>query len=690
MRRPTIAFLTFSVLAPLAAFAQEVDPYAWLEEVDATKSLAWVKEQNAKSLAELQAVKVYKPIYEKTLSIYDSTDKIPYPTLRGRFVYNFWQDKAHPRGIWRRAELASYRTAEPAWETVLDLDALSKSDGEAWVFKEADCLPPEYTRCLVSLSRGGGDATVIREFDTVAKAFVPGGFSLPEAKSFASFRDLDTVWVATDFGEGSRTTSGYPRFVKLWKRGTPLADAKTLFEARVEDVGVSAGSAFTVEGRYDLVYQFPTIFTRRYFLVLGDRLVRLPIPEDADFQAIFRDRVVLSLRSDWKAGGTTYRQGSLIATKLDDLLQDRNVFSVIFEPTERVSLGDVSSTRDRLLITTLDNVRGKLYRVALADGAWVRTEIPLPGQGTVDVAAANDDTDTFFYQYEDFLTPSSLYVAENGAPERVKSLPAYFDPAGMSVSQNEATSKDGTKIPYFVVTPKGFKPDGNAPTLLFGYGGFEVAEKPFYSGTNGTAWLARGGVFVLANIRGGGEFGPAWHLAATKANHIKTHEDFVAIAQDLIARKITSPRRLGIMGGSGGGLLVGTAFTLNPELFRAVVCQVPLLDMRRYSKLLAGASWMDEYGDPDKPEEWAYIKTWSPYELVRKDATYPKVFFWTTTRDDRVHPAHARKMVAKMEDQGHPVLYFENIEGGHGTGSVNAQKALTVALQFAYLWKMLG
>jgi prolyl oligopeptidase len=689
MRRGAIVIVALCLLTPAVASAQEADPYLWLEEIDGAKAVAWAKEQNAKSLAELEAVPQYKPIFEKTLEILDSEDRIPYPAFRGRYLYNFWQDKAHERGIWRRTTLDAYRAKEPSWETVLDVDALSKADGAPWVFKGADCLPPEYRHCMVSLSRGGGDAVVQREFDTETKDFVPGGFSLGEAKSSAAFRDQDTLWVATDFGEGSLTSSGYPRIVKLWKRGAPLSEARTVFEAGKDDVGAGGASIFNAEGRYDVVVQELTMFSSRTFVVLDDRLVRVAIPEDAAFRGIFRDRVLFSLRSDWKPGSVTYRKGSLLAAGLDDLLQDRGAFDLLFEPTERVSLDGVSTTRDRVLMTVLDNVRGKLFRLALLNGAWTREEVPLPGQGTVGVVAASDDSRMFFFTYEDFLTPDSLFLADGDKTEKVKSLPAFFDPAGMSVEQHEATSKDGTRIPYFVVMPKGHKADGNAPTLLYAYGGFEVSEVPVYSPTRGTAWVARGGVFALANIRGGGEFGPSWHLAATKRNRIKTHEDLVAVAEDLVARKITTPRHLGIEGGSNGGLLVGTAFTLRPDLFHAVVCQVPLLDMRRYTKLLAGASWMDEYGDPDKPEDWAYMKAWSPYQLVTKDASYPKVFFWTTTRDDRVHPGHARKMVAKMLDLGHPVLYFENIEGGHGSGAVNRQRATTTALEYAYLWKML-
>jgi prolyl oligopeptidase len=689
MRRAAAVAAVLFLLVPAAALAQETDPYLWLEEIDGAKAVAWVKEQNAKSQGELEAVPQYKPIFARSLEIYDSNARIPFPSVKGRFVYNFWQDKAHERGIWRRTTLASYRSPEPAWETVLDLDALSKAENETWVFKGADCLSPEYRHCMINLSRGGGDAVVEREFDTAAKTFVDGGFSLKEAKSGASFRDADTLWVATDFGAGSLTSSGYPRIVKLWKRGTPLSLARTVLEAKQEDVGAGGFSIFNPEGRYDVVVQDLTAFTARIYVVLDNRLVRLAIPEDASFKGIFRDHAIFSLRTDWKAGAATYRQGALLAARLDDLLQDRNVFTVLFEPGDRVSLDEVASTRDRLLMGTLDNVRGKLYRLAFSNGAWSREEVPLPGQGTVGVSAASDEADLFFFTYQDFLTPSSLFLMDGGKAEKVKSLPAFFNADGMSIEQHEAASKDGTRIPYFVVTPKGYKADGNAPTLLYAYGGFEASMVPTYSGTRGAAWLERGGVFVLANIRGGGEFGPRWHVAGMRENRIRTHEDLVAVAEDLVARKITTSRHLGVEGGSNGGLLVGTAFTLRPDLFHAVVCQVPLLDMRRYSKLLAGASWMEEYGDPDKPEDWAYMKTWSPYQLVTKDAKYPKVFFWTTTRDDRVHPAHARKMVAKMLDMGHPVLYFENIEGGHGTGAVNKQRATTTALEYAYLWETL-
>jgi len=676
-------------VAGVAGAAGEDDPFMWLEDIGGAKALEWVKAQNAATTRELEAVNVFKPLYNRTLQILDSKDRIATPSLRASTVYNFWQDGAHERGIWRRTSLGSYRTAAPQWETVIDVDALSKADNTPWVFKGATCLPPEYRRCMVELSRGGGDAVVEREFDTAAKSFISGGFSLPEAKSRVAWRDEDTLWVGTDFGEGTLTTSGYPRLVKLWRRGTPLSEAKTVFAGQVGDVASAGQTIFTPEGRYDLVVRTPAFFRSEQYLVLAGRLVRLDIPEDANLEEIFKEHLLISLRSDWTVGGRTYPADALLAIGLDDFLRGIWTFDLLFEPTAKTSLGKVSATRDRIIMTTLDNVRGRLSSLTLVNGSWKREEIPLPGLGTVSVTTTTDAADLSFCTYQDFLTPSSLFLGEGSKLEKVKSMPAFFNAAGMKVEQFEATSADGTKIPYFVIAPKGFRADGSAPTLLYGYGGFEIPELPVYSGTLGASWLERGGVYVLANIRGGSEFGPRWHEAAMKEHHFRNFEDFTAVAEDLIARRITSPRHLGIMGGSQGGLLVGGTFVMRPDLFHAVVAQVPLADMRRFNHLLAGASWMAEYGDPDKPEDWAYIQKWSPYELLTKDAKYPMPFYWTNTRDDRVHPGHARKMAAKMEALGHPVYYFENIEGGHGSGSVNKQKAYISALQYSYLWKML-
>lgn len=687
----SVLTLTAVMVLSIAATAiADQDPYLWLEEIDGKQAMAWVEQQNTQTVAKLEQVPEFREIFDRTLEILDSSDRIAIPRLLGSTVTNFWRDDRHERGIWRQTSLKSYLTESPEWETLLDLDAMTAADGIPWVFKGASCLPPAHQRCLIYLSRGGADAVEVREFDTVAKAFLSDGFHLPEAKSSVSWRDEDSVWVGTDFGEGSLTHAGYPRVVKLWRRGIPLAEARTVFEVEETDVSAVAMSLHTPEGRYDLVVRVASFLSQEGFLVLGDRLVKLAVPEDAEFRGIFKDHILISLRTEWQQGETTLPAGSLIVSSIDDLLRDRRRWQVLFEPSERVSLASVATTRDRVLVMTLDNVRSRITGFSLEEGAWKQTEVPLPGMGTAGVIAASDEEDLFFLIYQDFLTPSSLWlVSGDDAPKQVKTSPAFFDPTGMEVHQHEAASRDGTLIPYFVVTPPEFTADGTAPTLLYGYGGFQVPRVPRYGGIRGSAWLSRGGVFVLANIRGGGEFGPSWHRAALRENRIKSFEDFIAVAEDLVAREITSPRHLGIMGGSQGGLLVGGAFTMRPELFGAVVSQVPLADMKRYSKLLAGASWMAEYGNPDDPDQWEFIRTWSPYHLLREDAAYPVPFYWTTTRDDRVHPGHARKMVARMLELGHPVLYFENTEGGHGAGSVNRQTAYVNALEYAYLLKML-
>jgi len=682
-----VGVLVGLVLASVVG-AGEGDPWLWLEEIDGERPLEWVAQQNRRTTSALEAVPEYGPVYERSLAILDSEDRIPYPAVLGSYAYNFWQDSEHERGVWRRTTLDSYRTAEPRWEVLLDLDELAEREGVPWVSRGANCLPPEYARCVVSLSRGGSDAVTLREFDTVARAFVPDGFVAPEAKTFFAWKDADTLWIATDFGEGTLTTSGYPRQVREWRRGTPLEEARVIFEGSPDDVLVAGEALHAPDGRYDVIVRVKTFFDTESYLVLGGRLVRLDLPNDAQGHGIFRDHLLLSLRSDWTVGDTVYPQGALLAMGLDGLLRGEPSAEVLFMPTETVFLEDVATTRDRVLMTTLDHVKGRLYAISLDSGAWTREEIALPGLGTVGVGAW-PFSEAFTYSYQDFVTPSSLFLVEEGRAKRVKAQPALFDAEGVSVIQLHAVSADGTRIPYFLVTPEGFEPDGTTPTILTGYGGFEVNMLPTYGAVTGAAWLERGGAFVLANLRGGGEFGPAWHQAAVRENRMRWFEDFIAVADDLVARKLTSRGHLGIVGGSNSGLLVGGAFTLRPGLCRAVVCQVPLLDMKRYHKLLAGASWMSEYGNPDVPEDWAFMKEWSPYQLVRKDVDYPTVLFWTNHRDDRVHPGHGRKMAAKMLAQGHSVYYFEHLEGGHGAGSINRQRAELTALEYAFLWKTL-
>ncbi|MCB1185068.1 S9 family peptidase [bacterium] len=694
MRLPKIllnALLALCLLLPAAAaLGADEDPYLWLEEVDGEKALAWVTERSAADQAELEAVPEFAPIHEKLQEIFTSNDRIPYPSVQGDYLYNFWQDAEHVRGIWRRTTLASYLSDATEWETVIDVDALAEADGENWVWKGAQGLYPDYDLYLVNLSRGGGDATVVREFDARTKEFVKGGFELAEAKSQIGWRDENAVWVGTDFGEGSLTESGYPRIAKLWLRGTDLAEAKTVFEGKTTDVSAGVYTIHTPDGDYDMAYQTPEFFRGSYFLMRDGKPVALPIPEDADPQGIFKGQFMLKLRTPWRPAADEFPADALLSIDLEKFLAGDRDFEVLFTPEARVSLGRVANTANMLLLSTLDNVASRIYKLTREGGAWQRNEIALPGLGTAGMLGMSDSSDDFFFTYTDFLTPSSLYyVAANEAPVQAKSSPEWFDATGMEVVQYEATAKDGVKIPYFLFTPKGYEANGKNPTLLYGYGGFEVSMRPSYSATVGTSWVERGGVYALANIRGGGEFGPDWHKAAMQENHQTNFSDFIAVAEDLIARKVTSPQKLGIAGGSQGGLLVGGTFVQRPDLFEAVVCQVPLLDMKRFNKLLAGASWMAEYGNPDTDDWDNYMKSWSPYQNVKKDVDYPKVFFFTSTRDDRVHPGHARKMVAKMTDYGHPVYYFENTEGGHAGAANLNQRAYMWALTYAYLWKML-
>ncbi len=685
--------LTVLVATPLAAQQQD-DLYLWLEEVEGPRALEWVGARSAETVAQLEAQPAFHDIYEQHLSILNSSDRIPYVWFSGEYVYNFWQDADHEKGIWRRTSLTDYLTPSPSWEVVLDLDALVAGEGENWVWKGANCLYPAYTTCVVNLSRGGADAVVVREFDAASRRFVDGGFSLPEAKGGVSWLDENTLYVGTDFGEGSLTTSGYPRIAKLWRRGTALGEAETIFEATTTDMGLWGGVQHTPEGRYEILTRAMTFYTSETYLRRGNELVKLDLPADASPYGVFKRQLLVQLKSDWDVGGTPYPQGALLSIHLDAFLAGSKDFTVIVAPDERSSISGVSTTKNLLLVNMLENVRSTLYEYRFHDGRWIRQSVDMPALGTIRLGSADENSDTYFINFESFLIPSSLYLATNTdgttTVKRVKSLPAFFDAEPFTAQQFEATSKDGTQIPYFVVHRKDLRFDGANPTLLYGYGGFEISMEPSYSATIGSAWLSRGGVYVLANIRGGGEFGPRWHQSALKEHRQRAYDDFIAVAQALIARGITSPARLGIRGGSNGGLLVGAAFTQRPDLFGAVVCRVPLLDMKRYNKLLAGASWMAEYGNPDIPAEWEYIRRYSPYHNVHPDRAYPRVFFLTSTRDDRVHPGHARKMVAKMTDQGHEVLYYENTEGGHAAATTNRQRAYMGALEFAYLWSELG
>ncbi len=707
--RPALTILALSL--PLLAMtagpkhaAPPDDPYAWLEAIDASASMDWVHVQNAIATEELQSDPAFARLDARLLAIFDSKDRIPGITKIGDRYYNFWRDADHERGIMRRTTLEEYRKAVPAWETVLDVDALARREGENWLWKGWQCRYPDYGRCLVSLSRGGGDAVVVREYDIVAQRFVPaseGGFVLAEAKSHVAWSDDDHVFVGTDFGPGSMTTSGYPRIVKRWARGTPLADATALSEGRETDVSMSARRWHTRVGD-DVTFRATvdrniTFYTGETSLVAEDgRLARLDFPEDASYQ-LWRDQILLTLRSAWTAGThgseRSYPSGALLAMRFDDFVAGSRDFTTLFGPGPRKALAATAATRDTLLVQESLDLRNHVVQWTQRDGRWTSRVIDFPEEGTIALQPVDPDAgDDLFVYLSDALRPTTLALMHAGsdAREPLKAMPAFFETSGMALARHDAVSRDGTKVPYSVALPKGFVADGTAPTILYGYGGFEIPMLPrAYAAANGAGWLEQGGVYVVAGIRGGGEFGPDWHNAAIKTNKQRSYDDLIAVAEDLVARRITSPAHLGIMGGSNGGLLVGAVAVQRPDLFRAVVCQVPLLDMRRYNRLLAGASWMGEYGDPDVPAEWAYISRYSPYQNVVAGKRYPRFLFETSTRDDRVHPGHARKMAAKMLAQGHDVLYYENTEGGHAGAANNRQQARMSALGYVFMMREL-
>ncbi len=671
--------------------AQE-DPYLWLEDVAGDKQIEWVQKQNAVTRPALEATPGFAQLHERMLGIFNSRERIPAVVKRGDYLYNFWQDAANPRGILRRTTLDEYRKKEPAWETVLDVTRLSADEGEKWVYKGSVCLYPEYRRCLISLSRGGADAVEVREFDMAEKRFVKDGFRLAESKGGVAWRDADTIYVARDFGPGTLTRSGYPRVVKEWKRGTALADARPLYEAKEDDVGAWPQVVNEPGRQYELIRRVISTRFGEDFIRRGDEWVMLDTPKDAEVST-FNGMIVLRLRTEWKPGERAFKPGSLVAADLDRFLAGGREFDVIFEPSPRVSLQGFAVTRNYLLLDILDNVKGRVAEARREAGRWRLREVAVPPVASIGLAPLDRDAgDEYWMTVTSFTEPTALHLAKAGsdAREKMKSLPAFFDAKGLSVRQHEATSADGTRVPYFVVMRADAKLDGANPTILYGYGGFEISQTPSYGATAGAGWLESGGVWAIANVRGGGEFGPEWHLAARRDGRQKTHDDFIAVAQDLAKRRITSPKHLGIYGGSQGGLLVGATVTQRPDLFAAAVATVPLFDMKRYHKLLAGASWMGEYGDPDNPEDWAFIGKYSPYQNVSRDRKYPRIFIATTTRDDRVHPGHARKMFAKLREYGHDALYYENVEGGHGAGSTPAQQAYYYALIYAFFRKELG
>ena len=707
----------------LPASDGSTDPHQWLEEVTGEDALAWVRERNAAAEAELDEASDPRDPSGKPLAatlqheireILDAKDRIPGVIKRGEHLYNFWTDAEHERGLWRRTTLESYRTEEPEWEILLDVDALNRDEEEDWVWHGARLLRPSgsaegepYRHALVDLSHGGSDADVTREFDLETLSFVPaaaGGFERPEAKGSLSWIDEDTVWATTDFGEGTMTSSGYARQARIWRRGTELAQAELVHEVAASDMAVFAAHDSTPGWERDWVVEAHAFYDNTLHLV--DRtqqpptLTTLDVPADLEANA-HRDLGIFSPRSDWEIGEATYPAGSLVVGDLDRFLAGEPELHMLFEPTETTSLADMTITRTAVVLSILEDVVHRL-EVHTRDehGQWVRQDLYPELRGAIGVSAVDADVnDEVWVTVTDFIEPTRLLLGDlhevagggqAGELELIKSAPARFEAEGLDVSQHFATSDDGTRIPYFEISrPDRVEAGEVQPTLLYGYGGFEISLTPSYLGAIGKAWLERGGTYVLANIRGGGEYGPRWHQAALKENRHRAYEDFSSVAKDLVERGVTDREHLAVRGGSNGGLLTGNMVTQYPELFGAVIIQVPLLDMKRYSHLLAGHSWMAEYGDPDT-EDWEYVRTFSPYHLLREDVQYPPTFVLTSTRDDRVHPGHARKFTAAMESLGADVRYWENIEGGHGGAATNEQAARMNALLYTFLWDTIG
>lgn len=668
--------------------ASDTDEFLWLEEIEGARALAWVNDQNGRTRGML-ASPAFERSFERILAVLDSDDRIPMVARHGDYLYNFWKDAEHPRGVWRRTSLDSYRQSAPDWDVVIDVDALGRDEGTAWVWSGETMRFPDHRRALISLSPDGGDAVRVREFDLDTRRFVDGGFDAPVAKTVAlSWIDEDSIFIATDTGPGSLTTSSYPRFVKRWRRGQPLADAETVFEVEPGHMLATGWHEHAVGHERDVMVDIVDFHSRRTFVLRDNEALRVDVPEHAEVD-IDREWLLIRPREDWSVGDTTYAAGCLLAARLEAYMSGDRQLVTLFTPTDTTSLSGWSWTRHHLLLTLLDNVSSRIEVLTPRDGEWERSDLAgAPELQSVSATGVDpDENDDFWLVSSGFLTPTTLDLGTvGGAATRLKSAPSFFDADRYRVEQHFATSEDGTRVPYFQISSRSLALDGTSPTLLYGYGGFEISLTPAYNGAIGRAWLERGGTYVVANIRGGGEYGPGWHRSALKEHRHRAYEDFAAVARDLIARGVTSAAHLACEGGSNGGLLVGNMLTRYPELFRAIACMVPLLDMKRYVHLSAGTSWIAEYGDPEGPD-WAFIRTFPPYHNLQDGVVYPEVLFYTATSDDRVGPVQARKMAARMQAMGIPeVWFYENREGGHGAAADNRQAADMRASAWEFLW----
>jgi prolyl oligopeptidase len=680
-----------------ATRADTTDPYLWLEEMHGSRAMAWVNAENAKTTAVLEKDPRWEGIYKAALAMAQAKDRLPYVSYIGGELYNFWRDSVHVRGIWRKTSLDSYRGASPNWTTVLDLDALAKAENANWVFHGYTCQQPAEKRCLISLSDGGEDASTDREFDLASRSFVKNGFSLPKGKQRVAWTSQDTILVAREWNPGEVTSSGYPYIVKKLARGKSLADAVEIFRGAATDGGYGVSPATLVDAaghRFSFIIRPTSTFEAEHYIVRPTDVARLAMPAKGNVAELIGGQVIVHLYEDWRNGGTAIRGGSVAAFDGNTALRTPNALApvAIFEAGPRESVAGISATRDKLLIDIYQNVTGKVLVATRApDNSWSRAAMTLPDNVSTNVIGTDTKTNEALVSVTGFLTPSSIWLADaaRGTASQLKTLAPRFDASRSVVEQMEATSKDGTKVPYFIVHPQSMARDGANPTILYAYGGFNASMTPRYDPDVGKLWVEQGGVYVLANIRGGGEFGPAWHEAGLKTHRQVIYDDFAAVAQDLIAKNITSPRRLGIQGGSNGGLLMGVQLTQHPELWNAVDIQVPLLDMLRFEKIQAGASWVGEYGSVSNPDERAFLASISPYHNLKAGVKYPTPLIWTTTKDDRVGPQHARKFAAKMADMGLPYYFFEVIEGGHGSGANITQQVRTTALEYTYFSRQL-
>jgi prolyl oligopeptidase len=661
------------------------DPYLWLEDIEGEKALNWVRAQNRISEETFITRPLYKELRDRFLEVFNDKERVIYPDMVGEEIYNLWQDEKNERGLWRRMSKEDFLNGKNDWKVVLDLDKLSSKENRKWVFHGASWLSPDNTICLLRLSDGGKDESVVREFDAAKASFMPDGFSVKESKSSTAWVDKDNILVATNYGPGTMTTSGYPSIVKLWKRGADPAGAETIMKTDTSNMGIFVNGTYSGGRQYSFININKGFYEQDMFLYTTSGPVRIDIPKDVEFHGMHGSEMMLYLQSDWMVDNVTYDAGTLVSFNLEDFLAGKKTVRIIYKPDAKSSFVSLLSAKDFIVVATMENVQSRLKIFRDKDGKWIEESVPVPEFGTISVVSSDDASDDYFFSFSSPVTPSTLYHGDGKNITPVKKQKDYFDATGLIVEQNEAVSKDGTIVPYFIVHRKGMELNGKNPTLIYGYGGFNISEQATYSSVTGIGWLEQGGVYVIANIRGGGEFGPAWHKAALKEKRQNAYDDFFAVAEDIIKRKISSPAFMGAFGWSNGGLLAGVTLTQRPDLYNAVVVGAPLLDMKRYSHMLAGASWMDEYGDPDKPEEWAYISKFSPYQNVSKEKKYPEPLFITSTKDDRVHPGHARKMAAKMLDMGYPLYYHETIEGGHGAASTNAQEADMWAIMYTYL-----